>query len=99
MRPKWLQEAHTSVNQLENLSHDLKNGSVKDEEAIEYVSEEKKEAEKIIHELNESTEIIRRTMQQFSKVLTTAEETTKRINNGQLPQLKNPPIKLVGEMD
>lgn len=99
MRPKWLQEAHTSINQIENLSHDLKNGSVKDEEAIEYVSEEKKEAEKIIHELNESTEIIRRTMQQFTKVLPTAEETTKRINNGELPQLKNPPIKLVGEMD
>lgn len=99
MRPKWQEEAQTSITQISNLAHDLKNGSVKDEEAIEYVSEEKKEAEKIIHELNENTEIIRRVMQQYTKTLPTAEEVTKRINNGELPQLKNPPIKAQVEMD
>lgn len=99
MRPKWQQEAQMSIIQITNLAHDLKNGAVKDEEAIEYVSEEKKEAEKIIQELNENSEIIRRIMQQYEKSLPTAEDVVKKINSGVLPQLKNPAIIAQVEMD
>lgn len=99
MRPVWILESHKSITQLINLSHDLKNGSVTDKEAVDFINEEKKEAEKIIRELNENTEIIRRMMEQFTKTLPTAEEVTKRINNNVLPALINPPIKAQVEMD
>ena len=99
MRPNWQNEAALSMLQITNLTHDLKNGSVEDEEAVEFINEEKKEAEKIIKELNENTEIMHELMQQFSQTITTAEDVTKRINNGVLPQLVNPTIRAQQEMD
>ena len=99
MRPVWLTEAQKSITQLTNLSHDLKNGSVEDEEAIEFINEEKKEAEKIIGELKENTEAIRKQMEQFAKTLPTAESTVKRLNNDVLPELVKPEIKAQKEMD
>lgn len=94
MRPQWLQQGQLSINQITHLSHDLKNGSVKDEEAVEYINTEKKEAEKIIEELNTNTDIIRRTMEQYLQALPTVEMVVKRINNNTLPELKNPAVKL-----
>ena len=99
MRPVWLAEAQKSINQLTNLSHDLKNGSVEDEEAIEFIGEEKKEAEKIIGELKENTEAVREQMEQFTKTLPTAELTVKKLNNDALPELVKPEIKAQKEMD
>ncbi len=99
MRPVWLGEAQKSIIQLTNLSHDLKNGSVEDEEAIEFIGEEKKEAEKIIGELKENTEAIREQMEQFTKTLPTAELTVKKLNNDVLPELVKPEIKAQKEMD
>jgi hypothetical protein len=99
MRPVWLTEAQKSINQLSNLSHDLKNGSVEDEEVIEFISEEKKEAEKIISELKENTEAIRIQMEQFTATLPTAEEMVKKLNKDVLPELIKPTIKAQKEMD
>jgi hypothetical protein len=99
MRPVWLGEAQKSITQLTNLSHDLKNGSVEDEEAIEFIGEEKKEAEKIIGELKENTEAIREQIEQFTKTLPTAELTVKMLNNDVLPELVKPEIKAQKEMD
>lgn len=94
MRPQWLQQADLSINQITHLTYDLKNGSVKDEEAIGFINTEKKEAEKIIQELNDNTDIIRRTMEQYLQALPTVETVVKRINNNTLPELKNPAVKL-----
>ena len=99
MRPNWQNEAVLSILQITNLTHDLQNGSVDDEEAVEFINEEKKEAEKIIRELNENTEIMYKLMQQFAQTITTAEDITKRINNGVLPQLVNPTVRAQQEMD
>ena len=99
MRPVWLTEAQKSIMQLTNLSHDLKNGSVEDEEAIEFIGEEKQEAEKIIGELKENTEAIREQMEQFTKTLPTAELTVKMLNKNVLPELVKPEIKAQKEMD
>lgn len=99
MRPVWLTEAQKSIMQLTNLSHDLKNGSVEDEEAIEFIGEEKQEAEKIIGELKENTEAIREQMEQFTKTLPTAELTVKMLNKDVLPELVKPEIKAQKEMD
>lgn len=99
MRPVWLTEAQKSIMQLTNLSHDLKNGSIEEEEAIEFIGEEKQEAEKIIGELKENTEAIREQMEQFTKTLPTAELTVKMLNKDVLPELVKPEIKAQKEMD
>jgi len=40
-RSSWLNDAQLSINQLQTLSFDLKNGSIDAEEAIEFINEEK----------------------------------------------------------
>ena len=99
MRSIWLAEAQKSITQLTNLSHDLKNKSVEDEEAIEFINEEKKEAEKIIAELKENTEAIRFQIEQFNLTLPIAEEVVKKLNQGVLPEIVKPEIKAQKEMD
>jgi DNA-binding transcriptional MerR regulator len=98
-RSNWLTEAKTSVAQLTNLVHDLKNGSVEDEEVIEFITEEKKEAEKIIDELKQNTEVIRNLLQQYNQALPTAEMVVKRLNNEVLPDIVKPAIRAQIETD
>lgn len=99
MSPKWKAEAKKSVKQLTDLSHDLKNGSVEDEEVVEFLSEEKIEANKIIEELKSNTELMRYSLESFSKSLPTAQETVKKLNGGTLPVLVTPKIKAQVEND
>lgn len=99
MCSKWKTEAKQSIKQLTDLSHDLKNGSAEDEEVFEFVSEEKMEAIKIIEELKTNTELVRFSLESFSKSLPTALETIKKINNGSLPPLIQPKIKVQIEND
>ncbi len=93
MSLKWKEEAQKSIKQLTDLSHDLKNGSIEDEEVIEFLSEEKIEADKIIEELKSNTELMRYSLESFSKSLPTAQETVKKLNGGSLPELVHPEIK------
>ena len=90
-KPEKKQQA--TIKQLTDLSHDLKNGSVEDEEAIEFLSEEKREADKIIEELKTNTELMRFSLETFSKSLPIAQETVKKLNGGSLPTLIQPEIK------
>lgn len=99
MSPKWKAEAKKSIKQLTDLSHDLKNGSVEDEEVVEFLSEEKIEANKIIEELKSNTELMRYSLESFSKSLPTAQETVKKLNGGTLPVLVTPKIKAQVEND
>ncbi len=99
MSPKWKEEAKKSIQQLTDLSHDLKNGSVEDEEVVEFLSEEKIEADKIIEELKSNTELMRYSLESFSKSLPTAQETVKKLNGGSLPELVKPKIKAQVEND
>lgn len=92
MRPQWLKEAHTSIKQLSNLSHDLKKGSVDTEEAVEFINNEKKIAEKIIEELKVNTEVIRSHMDQYTRSLPVTEELVKNLNGDTLPALANPDL-------
>jgi hypothetical protein len=98
-RSNWLTEAKASTSQLTNLVHDLKNGSVEDEEVIEFITEEKKEAEKIIGELKQNTEVIRNLLQQYNQSLPTAEIVVKKLNNDVLPDIVKPAIKAQIETD
>lgn len=99
MSPKWKEEAKQSIKQLTDLSHDLKNGSVEEEEVVEFLSEEKKESDKIIEELKANTELMRYSLETFSKTLPTAQETVKKLNSGALPELATPKIKAQVEND
>ncbi len=93
LRSLWLQDANTSINQLQNLSHDLKNGSVDAEEAVAFINDEKKLAEKIIEELKINTENIRKHLELFNQSLPVCEDLIKQLNAGVLPELINPIIK------
>lgn len=99
MSDKWKKESKQSIKQLTDLSHDLKNGSLDEEEVFEYVSEEKMEAVKIVEELKTNTELVRFSLESFSKSLPIAIETVKKINNGSLPPLVQPKIKVQIEND
>jgi|GEM_PF-1005284 len=99
MCTKWKIEGKQSIKQLTDLSHDLKNGSVEEEEVFEFVSEEKMEAIKIIEELKTNTELVRFSLESFSKSLPIVIETVKKINNGSLPPLVQPKIKVQIEND
>jgi thymidylate synthase len=86
-RQQWLAEANNTVNQLHNLSHDLKNGSVETDEAVEYIHNEKQNSEKIIEELKINTESVRAIMDTHAKTLPVAENIVKKLNHGSLPPL------------
>ena len=93
LRSSWLQDAHLSIKQLQNLSHDLKNGSVDNEDAVAFINDEKKLAEKIIEELKINTENIRKHLEIYNQSLPVCEELVKQLNSGILPELIKPNIK------
>lgn len=85
-RSSWLNEADLSITQLQTLSHDLKNGSIDEEEAVEFINEEKRQAEKIIEELKRNTEIIRKHLELYYESLPVVEDLVKQLNAGVLPE-------------
>jgi len=93
LRSSWLKDASLSITQLQALSHDLKNGSVNEDDAIEFINNEKKQAEKIIEELKINTEIIRKNLEIFNTSLPECENLIKQLNSGALPELVNPNSK------
>lgn len=92
LRSSWLNEAQLSIKQLTALSHDLKNGSIDTDEAIEFINTEKTEAEKIIEELKINTESIRKHLELFNQSLPVCEDLVKQLNDGILPDLIKPKI-------
>lgn len=92
-RSSWLNEADLSITQLQTLSHDLKTGSIDEEEAVEFINEEIKQAETIIEELKINTEAIRKHLAIFHQSLPVCENLVKQLNNGVLPELVHPEIK------
>lgn len=93
LRSTWLNEANLSITQLQTLSHDLKNGSINEDEAIEFINEEKKQAEKIIEVLKINTESIRKHLEVFNQSLPVCEDLIRQLNSGVLPELATPSIK------
>ena len=92
-RSTWLAQANASVIQLQTLTHDLKNGSVNEEDATEFINQEKKQAEAIIEELKLNTETIRSHLELYNQSLPICETLVKELNAGVLPQLIKPEIK------
>ena len=93
MSPNWKDEAKQSIKQLTDLSHDLKNGSLEEETVFYFVSDENRHATKIIEELKTNTDLMRYSLDVFSKSLPVAQETVKKLNNGALPELIHPEIR------
>lgn len=93
LRSTWLADANLIITQLQTLSHDLKNGSVDEDDAIEFINDEKKQAEKIIEELKINTEAIRKHLEVFNQSLPVIEVLIKQLNSGVLPELIKPEIK------
>lgn len=93
LRSTWLTSANLSIKQLQTLSHDLKNGSVNEEEAIEFINQEKKQAEAIVEELKVNTETIRKHLEVYNQSLPVCENLVKELNSGILPQVLTPPTK------
>jgi hypothetical protein len=93
MSPDWKDEAKQTIKQLTDLSHDLKNGSLEEETVFDFVSEENRHANKIIEELKTNTELMRYSLDVFSKSLPVVQETVKKLNNGAVPELVHPDIR------
>lgn len=99
LRSTWLTEANLTITQLQTLSHDLKNGSVDEDDAIEFINEEKKQAEKIIEELKTNTEIIRKHLELYNQSLPVIEVLIKQLNLGTLLEPVTPEIKRTTEIN
>lgn len=99
LRSSWLTAANLAISQLQTLSHDLKNGSIDEDDAIEFINEEKKQAEKIIEELKINTETIRKHLELFNQSLPIIEDLIKDLNSGVLPELAKPEIKRIAEIN
>lgn len=93
MRPVWLSEGKAVIKQVGLLSNDLKNGSVENTEAVEFISNEKKKAEKLIEELKTNTILVRKHLELYAKYLPLVENTVKARNSGVLPALSKPELK------
>ena len=93
LRSSWLQDANLSIKQLQNLSHDLKNGSINDDDAVGCISDEKQQAEKIIEELKINTENIRKHLEIYYQSLPVCEDLVKQLGSGNLPEIVKPIIK------
>lgn len=92
-RSDWLADANTSIHQLQTLSNDLKNGSLNNDEVIQFISQEKKQAEASIEILKINTETIRKHIEVFNQSLPVCENLVKELNSGVLPQLLTPNVK------
>ncbi|MDF2449885.1 MAG: hypothetical protein K0R26_2389 [Bacteroidota bacterium] len=92
-RSSWLNEAELTIAQLQTLSTDLKSGSIEEDEAIEFILEEKKQALSTIDELKINTETIRKHLEIFNQSLPGCEALIKQENNGIIPDLLQPEIK------
>lgn len=92
-RASWLNNANTSIEQLQHLSHDLKNGSINEEDAIAFINDEKKHSEKTIEELKVNTEYIRKHLELYNQSLPTCENLVKQLNSGILPELVKPSVQ------
>ena len=90
MRAVWLSEARSVIRQNGSLSHDLKNGSVEPSDAVEFISNEKRQSEKIIEELKTNTVLIRKHIELYLKCLPAVEEVLKAHNSGLLPAVVKP---------
>lgn len=91
-RQALIAEARTSATQLRNLSQDLAGNAVPAREAINYISDETKEAEKIIGLLKTNTSLLRRQMEDFTRSLPVVEALIKQHHAGTLPALTNPEL-------
>lgn len=99
LRSAWLTEANLTITQLQTLSHDLKNGSVDEDDAIEFINEEKKQAEKIIEELKINTETIRKHLELYNQSLPVIEDLIKQLNSGIILEPVTPEIKRTTEIN
>ncbi|MES2515406.1 MAG: hypothetical protein V4580_14730 [Bacteroidota bacterium] len=95
LRSKWLKEANSSIAQLQTLSHDLKEDAVENDDAVEFIANEKKRAEAIIEELKVNTETIRKHLDIFNQALPTVEALIRQLNSGILPVLVNPELNQI----
>jgi hypothetical protein len=91
-RSSWLANAYASIRQLQTLSHDLKSGSLSQDEAVGYIATEKQKAETIIEELKVNTETIRNYLEVYNRSLPTCENLVKELNSGILPKLITPQL-------
>lgn len=71
--------------QLQNLSNDLKNGSIEPAEAVEFINTEKQSSQALIDEMNTNTITIRENMESFIGSLQAVEEVIRSRNFGNLP--------------
>lgn len=90
MRTRLINDASLTVKQLKNLSFDLKNGSIKHDEAVEFIGKEKQNAEVIIGALKANNESVREHLTSFAESSLSVENIIKSINGGALPVLPKP---------
>ncbi len=90
LRTGLMNHAALTVKQMKNLSFDLKNGSIKHAEAVEYIGKEKQNAEVVINALKVNNETVREHLTSFAESSLPVENIIKSINGGNLPPLPKP---------
>lgn len=85
LRPSYLTNAELRKIQLQNLSNDLKNGSIDAEEAVEYINTEKHASQTLIDEITNNTANTRDNLDLFNISTPAVEEVIKLRNSGNLP--------------
>lgn len=91
-RTEWINEANTCIAQLKNLCHDLKNNSVNENEAVDYILTEKNQAISTIGVLNQNTTVMRSTMDQYNQSVSSASAIALKLNNDVELELVMPKI-------
>lgn len=91
-RRDLIDDAQVSASQLKKLSADLASGAVDSRVAIQYISQERQEAERIIHLLKLNTEVLRTEMENYNRSLPGIGVLVKTHNNGMLPPPVTPDI-------
>lgn len=92
-RSYWINNAHVTIHQLLSLSNDLKNEILDEDEALDFINQEKAQAQQVINELKVNTENIRNHLEIFNQSVPMCEAFVKTLNGGILPELIVPEIK------
>lgn len=85
LRPTYLTNSELRRVQLQNLSNDLKNGSIEASEAVDYINTEKQASLALIDEITHNTTNVRDNLDLFNSSSTIVEEVIKQRNGGNLP--------------
>ena len=86
-----IKQTQTSIQQIQKLSADLKQGNIQNKVAQSYCNSEKGHAEELIKVIESNVKALNLSLNTFRSNLPRTEEYIKQINNGVLPTIVSDP--------